>query len=49
MLSSRPAILSQKGARLLRKIDEMYYRRVEAVEFAVRYDDGKRPQRDRIG
>jgi regulator of PEP synthase PpsR (kinase-PPPase family) len=29
---------------LLRKIDEMYYRRVEAVEFAVRYDDGKDPR-----
>ena len=29
---------------LLRKMDEMYYRRVEAVEFAVRYDDGKDPR-----
>jgi [pyruvate, water dikinase]-phosphate phosphotransferase / [pyruvate, water dikinase] kinase len=29
---------------LLRKVDEMYYRRVEAVEFAVRYDDGKDPR-----
>lgn len=29
---------------LLRKIDEMYYRRIEAVEFAVRYDDGKDPR-----
>ncbi len=29
---------------LLRKLDEMYYRRVEAVEFAVRYDDGKDPR-----
>jgi regulator of PEP synthase PpsR (kinase-PPPase family) len=25
-------------------MDEMYYRRVEAVEFAVRYDDGKDPR-----
>ena len=22
----------------------MYYRRIEAVEFAVRYDDGKTPE-----
>jgi len=29
---------------LIRKVDEMYYRRVEAVEFAVRYDDGKDPR-----
>ncbi len=26
---------------LLRKIDEKYFRRIEAIEFAVRYDDGK--------
>lgn len=26
---------------LLRKVDEIYFRRVEAIEFAVRYDDGK--------
>ena len=29
---------------LLRKLDEGYYRRIEAVEFAVRYDDGKDPR-----
>lgn len=33
---------------LLRKVDEMYYRRVEAVEFAVRYDDGKDPRGIRL-
>ncbi|HZH58507.1 MAG TPA: pyruvate, water dikinase regulatory protein [Metabacillus sp.] len=27
--------------RLMRKLDENYFRRVEAVEFAVRYDDGQ--------
>ena len=32
--------IEPKEAGLLRKVDEMYYR-VEAVEFAVRYDDGK--------
>ncbi|MBO8158664.1 pyruvate, water dikinase regulatory protein [Thermosyntropha sp.] len=34
----------KKEPGLLRKVDEMYYRRVEAVEFAVRYDDGKDPR-----
>lgn len=28
----------------LRKLDETYFQRVAAVEFAVRYDDGKDPQ-----
>ncbi|WP_028307586.1 pyruvate, water dikinase regulatory protein [Desulfitibacter alkalitolerans] len=29
---------------LLRKLDEQYFKRVEAIEFAVRYDDGKDPK-----
>lgn len=29
---------------LLRKLDEEYFRKVEAVEFAVKYDDGKEPR-----
>lgn len=28
----------------LRKLDEQYFKRVEAIEFAVRYDDGKDPR-----
>lgn len=28
---------------LMHKLDQEYYRRVEAVEFAVKYDDGKNP------
>ncbi len=28
----------------LRKLDEDYFKRVEAIEFAVRYDDGKDPR-----
>jgi len=37
--------LKAKGeSGLLRKIDEMYFKRVEAIEFAVRYDDGKDPR-----
>lgn len=29
---------------LVRRLDEEYFRRVEAVEFAVKYDDGKDPR-----
>ncbi|MEW6661574.1 MAG: pyruvate, water dikinase regulatory protein [Bacillota bacterium] len=29
---------------LLRKLDEQYFRKIEAVEFAVKYDDGKDPR-----
>ncbi|WP_003544295.1 pyruvate, water dikinase regulatory protein [Desulfotomaculum nigrificans] len=29
---------------LVRKLDEEYFRRVEAIEFAVKYDDGKDPR-----
>ncbi|MGQ9556913.1 MAG: pyruvate, water dikinase regulatory protein [Desulfurispora sp.] len=29
---------------LVRKMDEEYFRRVEAIEFAVKYDDGKDPR-----
>ena len=28
----------------LHKLDEEYFRKVEAVEFAVKYDDGKDPR-----
>ncbi|MDD4802144.1 MAG: kinase/pyrophosphorylase [Syntrophomonas sp.] len=37
-------LIPKREPGLLRKVDEMYYRRVEAVEFAVRYDDGKDPR-----
>lgn len=30
--------------KLLRKLDEEYFRRVEAIEFAVKYDDGRDPR-----
>lgn len=29
---------------LIRKLDTAYFRRVEAIEFSVRYDDGKEPR-----
>lgn len=31
----------RKEAGLIRKLDEKYFKKVEAVEFAVKYDDGK--------
>lgn len=43
-LKSASHIEPKREPGLLRKIDDMYYRRVEAVEFAVRYDDGKDPR-----
>ncbi|MBZ5748901.1 pyruvate, water dikinase regulatory protein [Metabacillus rhizolycopersici] len=30
--------------RLMRKLDANYFRRVKAIEFAVKYDDGREPQ-----
>jgi [pyruvate, water dikinase]-phosphate phosphotransferase / [pyruvate, water dikinase] kinase len=30
--------------KLLRKLDDEYFRRVEAIEFAVKYDDGRDPR-----
>ena len=29
---------------LIRKLDEKYFKKVEAIEFAVKYDDGKDPR-----
>ena len=29
---------------LVRKLDEEYFRKIEAIEFAVKYDDGKDPR-----
>ncbi|MGL5506493.1 MAG: pyruvate, water dikinase regulatory protein, partial [Paraclostridium sp.] len=29
---------------IIRKLDESYFKRVEAIEFAVKYDDGKDPR-----
>lgn len=34
-------IKPRKEAGLIRKLDEKYFKKVEAVEFAVKYDDGK--------
>ncbi len=41
-------LITQKPPKLepglVRRLDEEYFRRVEAIEFAVKYDDGKDPR-----
>ncbi|WP_416197766.1 MAG: Putative pyruvate, phosphate dikinase regulatory protein [Sporanaerobacter sp.] len=34
----------KRESGLIRKLDEQYFKKVEAVEFAVKYDDGKDPR-----
>ncbi|MCC3145012.1 kinase/pyrophosphorylase [Halanaerobium sp. Z-7514] len=46
-LSTFSDFIGQEPAResgVIRKLDEDYFKRVEAVEFAVKYDDGKDPR-----
>ena len=46
-LNTFTQFLDQEPAResgVIRKLDEDYFKRVEAVEFAVKYDDGKDPR-----
>ena len=45
---ARPQSILGPGGRALRKLDAQYFSRVEAMEFAVRYDDGKDPRGLRI-
>lgn len=35
---------SRQEPGLIRKLDERYFKKVEAIEFAVKYDDGKDPR-----
>lgn len=47
MLDKLAGVLGQQPklrAGLVRKLDEEYFQRMEAVEFAVKYDDGKDPR-----
>ena len=39
----------KKEPGLIRKLDEKYFKKVEAIEFAVKYDDGKDPRGLRKG
>jgi regulator of PEP synthase PpsR (kinase-PPPase family) len=47
MLDAFEAVVGQpprRQAGLVRQLDEDYFRRVEAIEFAVKYDDGRDPR-----
>ncbi|MDW7670317.1 MAG: pyruvate, water dikinase regulatory protein [Bacillota bacterium] len=44
MLEERLCMKPKGEAGLIRKLDEQYFRRIEAIEFAVKYDDGKDPR-----
>ena len=43
-LAASSAMRPRLQPGLVRQLDEEYFRRVEAVEFAVKYDDGKDPR-----
>ncbi len=43
-LSKMAATTPKMEAGLIYKLDEQYFKRVDAVEFAVKYDDGKDPR-----
>ncbi len=43
-LSARLRISDQAEPGLFRQIDEEYYRRIEAVDYTVKHDDGQHPQ-----
>ena len=52
LLTDILSILSEKTGRkpkgeagIIRKMDESYFRRIAAIEFAVKYDDGKEPNK----
>lgn len=44
MLSSVTQLTPNYQPGLIRKTDESYFNRVEAIEFAVKFDDGKEPR-----
>lgn len=43
-LSKATSTKPKMEAGLLHRLDDQYFRRVEAIEFAVKYDDGKDPR-----
>lgn len=43
-LSSKTGLQPQNAPNIIHRLDEQYFRKVEAVEFAVKYDDGKDPR-----
>lgn len=43
-LESKLGFKPKRESGIIRRLDESYYKKVEAVEFAVKYDDGKDPR-----
>lgn len=43
-ISKKTKIKPKREPGIIRKLDETYFKRVEAIEFAVKYDDGKDPR-----
>lgn len=43
-ISKKIGMNPKREPGIIRKLDESYFKRVEAIEFAVKYDDGKDPR-----
>lgn len=43
-LEKKLGFAPKRESGIIRRLDESYYKKVEAVEFAVKYDDGKDPR-----
>ena len=43
-ISSRLEKKPKREPGIIRKLDESYFKRIDAIEFAVKYDDGKDPR-----
>ncbi|WP_250674180.1 pyruvate, water dikinase regulatory protein [Paraclostridium ghonii] len=43
-IASKIGVNPRREPGIIRKLDESYFKRVEAIEFAVKYDDGKDPR-----
>ncbi|MDB8791291.1 kinase/pyrophosphorylase [Romboutsia sp. 1001216sp1] len=43
-IANKTKMKPKREPGIIRKLDESYFKRVEAIEFAVKYDDGKDPR-----
>lgn len=43
-IANKTNLKPKREPGIIRKLDESYFKRVEAIEFAVKYDDGKDPR-----
>lgn len=44
VIEKKTGLSPKKEAGTIRKLDEKYFKKIEAIEFAVKYDDGKDPR-----